>query len=89
MKGEYFMSKLVGFRRFTSKKNGKDYCVAEVETPFNARETANGAVGCKTEQIFMPEDQYDFLKPEHIGKELKLDYELSGGRAYLVNVTVK
>ena len=37
----------------------------------------------------MPEEQYDFLKPEHIGKEVKLDYELSGGRAYLVNVTVK
>ena len=29
------MSKLVGYRRFTSKKNGKDYCVAEIETPFN------------------------------------------------------
>ena len=76
------MSKLVGYRRFTSKKNGKDYCVAEIET-------ASGAVGCKTEQIFMPEEQYDFLKPEHIGKDVKLDYELSGGRAYLVNVTVK
>lgn len=83
------MSKLVGYRRFTSKKNGKDYCVAEIETPFSSRETASGAVGCKTEQIFMPEEQYDFLKPDHIGKEVKLDYELSGGRAYLVNVTVK
>ena len=83
------MSKLVGFRRFTSKKNGKDYCVAEVVTPFNQREQAAGAVGEKTEQIFMPEDQYNLLKPEYIGKELKLDYELSGGRAYLVNVTIK
>ncbi len=83
------MSKLVGYRRFTSKKNGKDYCVAEVETPFSTRETSAGAVGCKTEQIFMPEDQYDLLKPADIGKEIKLDYELSGGRAYLVNVTVK
>ena len=83
------MSKLVGYRRFTSKKNGKDYCAAEVETPFSTRETSAGAVGCKTEQIFMPEDQYDLLKPADIGKEIKLDYELSGGRAYLVNVTVK
>lgn len=83
------MSKLVGYRRFTSKKNGKDYCVAEVETPFSTRETSSGAVGCKTEQIFIPEDQYDLLKPADIGKEIKLDYELSGGRAYLVNVTVK
>lgn len=82
------MSKLVGYRRFTSKKN-KDYCVAEIETPFNSRETSAGAVGCKTEQVFMPDEQYDLLKPEHIGKELRLDYELSGGKAYLVNVTLK
>ncbi|MEI3169020.1 MAG: hypothetical protein V8S58_14605 [Lachnospiraceae bacterium] len=58
--------------------------LAEIETPFNPRETASGAVGCKTEDIFMPEEQVNFLKPEHIGKEVKLDYELSGGRAYLV-----
>ena len=83
------MAKLLGYRRFTSKKNGKDYCVAEIETPFSTRETAAGAVGSKTEQVFMPEDQYDFLKPDHVGKEIKLDYELSGGRAYLVNVTIK
>ena len=83
------MSKLVGYRRFTSKKNGKDYCVAEIETPFSSRDTASGAVGCRTEQVFMPENQYDMLKPEHIGRELKLDYELSGGKAYVVNVTLK
>lgn len=83
------MSKLVGFRRFTSKKNGKDYCVAEVVTPFNQRELNAGAIGSKTEQVFMPENQYDLLKASDVGKELQFDYELSGGRAYLVNVTVK
>lgn len=66
------MSKLVGYRRFTSKKNGKDYCVAEIETPFSSRDTANGAVGCKTEQIFMPEEQYDFLSRSISAKRLSL-----------------
>ena len=83
------MSKLVGYRRFTSKKNGKDYCVAEVETPFSTRETSAGAVGCKTEQIFMPEDQYDLLKPADIGKEITFDYEFSGNLAYVVHATLK
>lgn len=83
------MSKLVGFRRFSSKKNGKDYCVAEVVSPFSQRELANGCCGQKTEQIFMPEEQYNLLKESDLGKEIQFEYELSGGRAYLVNVTVK
>ena len=83
------MSKLVGFRRFSSKKNGKDYGVAEVVSPFSQRELSNGCCGQKTEQIFMPEEQYNLLKESDLGKEIQLDYELSGGRAYLVNVTVK
>jgi len=37
----------------------------------------------------MPEEQYNLLKESDLGKEIQLDYELSGGRAYLVNVTVK
>lgn len=82
------MTKLLGYKRFTSKKNGKEFCVACVVQDFSDREKENGSVGQKVDEIFMPENQYNLLKPEHIGKELVLDYELSGGRAYLVNVSI-
>lgn len=82
------MTKLVGYKKFVSKKNGKTYCVAEVVQDLSAREIENGSVGQKVDEIFLPEDKLDLLKITDIGKELTLDYELSGGRAYLVNVTV-
>ncbi|MCD8096608.1 MAG: hypothetical protein LUE31_00905 [Lachnospiraceae bacterium] len=81
------MAKLVGYARFTSKK-GDDYCVARVVKDFNKRALESGAVGQDVESIFMPREQYNLLKPADIGKELKFEYELSGGRAYLVHVSV-
>lgn len=79
------MSILVGYSRFKSKK-GVDYCVANVVSDYPA--SAAGSVGQKIEQIFMPDDLYDYLQPSHIGKEIKLDYEISGNRAYLTGVKV-
>ena len=83
------MTKLVGYKKITSKKSGKDFCVASVVQDVSEREKENGFVGQKVDKIFLPEAQLDLLKPSDIGKELLLDYELSGGRAYLVNVAVK
>jgi len=83
------MTKLVGYKKITSKKSGKDFCVAFVVQDVSEREKENGFIGQKVDEIFFPEAQLDLLKPSDIGKELLLDYELSGGRAYLVNVTVK
>lgn len=83
------MVKLVGYNRFTSKKNGKDYCVAHVLKDLSERDKDSGFVGAKVDSFFMPEKFYDLLKPSDVGKELLLDYELSGTRAYLVNVCVK
>lgn len=82
------MVKLVGYRRFTSKKN-VETCIASVIMDANDRDKNSGHVGQKTDEIFMPSDQVDFLKPEHIGKELVLSYDMSGGRAFLTNVAVK
>lgn len=81
------MSVLVGYKKFMSKK-GKEYCVAEVVTDATERERQSGLVGQKVEEVFLPEDKIDFLQPSHIGKKIKFDYELSGGRAYLVDVLV-
>ena len=83
------MTKLVGYKKITSKKSGKDFCVASVVQDASKREKENGFIGQKVDEIFLPEVQLDLLKPSDIGKELLLDYELSGGRAYLVNVAVK
>lgn len=83
------MTKLVGYKKITSKKNGKVFCVASVVQDLTEREARQGAVGAKVDDIWLPEEQTDLLKPADIGKELILDYELSGGRAFLVNVTVK
>ena len=82
------MSRLVGYKRFVSKKNGKEFCVANVVGEYGAREKANGCVGEKIEEIFLPEEKVSFLQPSHIGKEIKLEYELSGGRAYIVDFEI-
>lgn len=83
------MTKLVGYKKITSKKSGKEFCVASVVQDVSDREKRGGFVGQKVDEIFLPESQLDLLKPSDIGKELGLDYELSGNRAYVVNVTVK
>ena len=83
------MTKLVGYKIITSKKSGKDFCVASVVQDVSERENESGCIGKKVDEIFLPEAQLDLLTPSDIGKELLLDYELSGGRAYLVNVAVK
>ena len=79
---------LMGYHRFTSKKN-VECCVASVVKDLSPRDVSFGYVGQKTDEIFMPANQIDLLKPEDIGKELILDYDMSDGRAFLFNVTVK
>lgn len=82
------MSTLVGYKRFNSKDGKKRYCVAEIVSEFSQREASNGSVGSKAEEVFLPEDKVDYLNPSHIGKEIKFDYELTGGRAYIVDVSI-
>lgn len=81
------MSKLVGFKHFTSKK-GANFCVANVVTEYSAREITIDCVGSKVEEIFLPADQLTYLIPSDIGKEVRLEYEISGGRAYLTKFEV-
>lgn len=82
------MTKLIGYRKFRSNKNGKDYCVATVIREATAREIGLGAVGQVTDDVFMPENKVDFLRAADIGKEIFLDYELANGRAYLNDVKI-
>lgn len=81
------MCRLVGYKKFTSKK-GKEYCVVNVVSPYNQRDLDRGCVGEKTEEIFLPENCLNLLAPGDIGCELNMTYDYSGGRAYLVDVEV-
>lgn len=83
------MTKLVGYKKITSRKSGKTFCVASVVSDLSPREIEQGQVGQKTEDIFLPEDQLDFLKPADIGKEFFVNYNISNGRAYPESVSVK
>ena len=72
--------RLIGYRKFTSKKN-VEYCVASVEMACSQRDVANGYVGSKVDEVFLPE--VDLLTPNDIGKEVEIVYSISGGRAYV------
>ena len=83
------MPKLISYKKFAGKKDGKQYCVATVTSELTAVDKQNGYVGCKVEELFMPENLVNLFKPEDIGHEVVCDYNISGGRAFLTNVTVK
>lgn len=82
------MMKLVGYRKGTSKK-GSAYCMMNVLTDSSEIDRSNGQIGQKTEEIFLPSSLVDMLKPSDIGHEVICDYSVSGGRAFLDNVTIK
>lgn len=81
--------KLVGFKRFVSKKDGTEYCVANVVSEYSPRENLNGCYGSKVEEVFLPAEKASVLKPSDIGKDIRMEYEVSGGRAYLIDFAVK
>lgn len=81
------MERLIGLKTFKSKK-GQDCYVAVIETPFTDRERSYGSMGCKAEEQFIDKDIYDTLSPADFGKEVIRDFDVSGGRAYLRDLTV-
>lgn len=82
------MVKLLGYKKGVSKQN-KPYCIAYVVEDLSAREKERGSVGSKVEDLFLPVELVDVLRPVDVGKELVLDWSVSGGRAFLAGLTVK
>lgn len=74
--------KLIGYRKFTSKKN-QEFCVANVMLPCSDRDLANGYVGNRVDETFLPDNMVDYLKPQDVDKEVEILYSVSGGRAYV------
>lgn len=80
--------KLLGYKRFKSKA-GKECCVAVVVSEYSQRDMERGCVGSGANEIFLPEEQYNYLTAKDIGKPVKLTYEISNGRAYLQEFAVQ
>ena len=81
--------KLVGYHSFTSKE-GKKFVVIDVIGKVTSRERESGYIGNeKVESLFVPEKCYDKLNEQMIGKTIVCNFEVSNGRAYLVDFDVK
>ena len=80
--------KLIGYKKLKSKKNDKAYCVAIILRDITEREKNYGAVGQTCDEVFMPEEQINYLTPEMVGKDVKLHYDYLGGRPYLEKVEI-
>lgn len=82
---------LLGVKKFSSTKSGvqKDYEVIVVSSSFNARSVENGCFGSDVSEIFLPDNLKGRLTPANIGKEIVLDYEISGTKAYLTGFSTK
>lgn len=78
---------LVGFKKFKSKK-GVDTCLAKVASPFSPADISKGACGSDVQDVWLYDDLYDVLQPEDVGKEVKIDYNIFNGRAFIANITV-
>lgn len=70
--------RLIAVTKFTSKA-GKPLCQAYIRTEFSPADAAKGCFGEKIETIWVPEEQHDYLKPEHIGRKISMDYIFYNG----------
>lgn len=70
---------------FKSKK-GFDCQSIGVISEYSAREKGAGCVGKKVETVWVPEDQIGKIPGAWIDKEIKLNYDISSGRAYLQSI---
>lgn len=75
------MIKLVGYIPM-KKKKGK--------VLFIEQDGSDSVVGKVTDKIFLFDDLSDKIKPEHIGHELAVSYDMGySGKAYVSDVSVK
>ncbi len=79
--------KVLGYRKFKSK-NGKNCIVLGVSSPYSDRDKQSGACGEKVEELFVPEECHAQVVPAIVGKNVSLQYDISGGRAYLTGFEV-
>lgn len=76
---------VIGYRKFTSKK-GLPCCMISVMSVYSDRDVSYGAQGYKVTDEFVPSAQHELVTPDVIGKAIKIDYEINGGRAYVRSI---
>ena len=79
--------KILGYRKFESKKK-EPFCIVQGVAPYSPKDVAHGAVGDKSEDIFVPAEYHSLFTPDCIGKMMLIDYYVDGGRAYILSVEV-
>lgn len=82
------VGKIVGYREFDSKK-GNTCRLLTLMTPYSDREKEKGAVGNRTDDIFLPDACKLKITEASIGQDAVVEYSVSGGRAYVENVVLK
>lgn len=82
------VGKIVGYREFDSKR-GNTCRLLTVISPYNDRDKEKGAVGNRTEEIFLPDACKLKITEASIGQDVVVEYSVSGGRAYVENVVLK
>lgn len=76
---------LVGFKRFLSKQ-GRPLCLALVARQYGSSDV--DCYGSDVAELFLPDEQYNYLLPDDIGLPVTLDYDNFGGRSRLRSISV-
>lgn len=74
---------LKGVKRFKSKK-GSEYVVLQLVVPFSDNMVMNGCLGMAVEEVFVPDNLWSSIPSLAIDKPISLQYDVVGGRAYLI-----
>lgn len=80
--------KVLGFRKFTSK-GGNECRMLTVMEPYTDHAKQAGAVGNRVEDLFIPRECNFVVTEKDVGREVIVDYDVVGNRAYVSSVTWK
>lgn len=78
-------NEVIGYSRFTSKK-GNEVMYVDVATIPSDFDKSYGRVGWKVEQIWIPSSCFNKFDESVIGKIFDGKYEISNGRANVIDV---
>lgn len=78
---------VIGYRKFKSK-NGVNCCIVGFVTAFNDRDLRFGAKGYKYQEQFVPDSYHDLFNADVIGKNIRVNYEINGERAYVKSIDI-
>lgn len=81
-------NEIIGYKKFTDKKGDKR-CIVEVVSVLTDFDRNHGAVGMKSEEVWIPEEFQDSFVPAVVGKILDCKYEVSGRYANIIGVAFK